>query len=55
MTELQKQSLKVKEVLRQAVAEALEQKRRLGQYAVIFKDGRPVRVEPTQLPTKRDP
>ena len=29
------------EILRQAVAKTLEQKRRLGQYAVTWKDGKP--------------
>lgn len=30
------------ETLRQAVSKALEKKRRLGQYAVIWQDGKPV-------------
>ena len=30
------------DTLRQAVGKALEKKRRLGQYAVIWKDGKPV-------------
>lgn len=30
------------ETLRQAVGKALEKNRRLGQYAVIWKDGKPV-------------
>lgn len=30
------------ETLRQAVKKTLEKKRRLGQYAVIWKDGKPV-------------
>ncbi|WPL18450.1 hypothetical protein Thiowin_03523 [Thiorhodovibrio winogradskyi] len=30
------------EALRQAVSKTLEKKRRLGQYAVIWKDGKPV-------------
>ena len=34
--------------LRQAVAEALERKRRLGQYAVIWQDGRPAQVIPDE-------
>lgn len=37
--------------LRKAVAEALERKRRLGQYAVIWRDGRPQRIEPEMLGT----
>ncbi|WP_083250873.1 hypothetical protein [Acidihalobacter aeolianus] len=32
------------ELLRQAVRNALERKRRLGQYAVIWQDGKPVSV-----------
>lgn len=32
--------------LRKAVAEALERKRRLGQYAVIWRDGRVQRIIP---------
>lgn len=34
------------DALRSAVTEALERKRRLGQYAVIWRDGRVVRIEP---------
>lgn len=37
-------------VLRQAVAEALDRKRRLGQYAVFWQDGQAVRVEAKDLP-----
>lgn len=32
--------------MKQAVAEALERKRRLGQYAVVWRDGRPQRIIP---------
>ncbi|UPU35275.1 hypothetical protein M1B72_17785 [Geomonas paludis] len=32
----------VLENLKEAVAQALEKKRRLGQYAVIWKDGKPI-------------
>ena len=37
------------DALRSAVAEALERKRRLGQYAVIWQDGRVVRLEPSDM------
>ena len=37
-------------VLRQAVAEALDRKRRLGQYAVFWEGGQVVRVEAKDLP-----
>jgi hypothetical protein len=36
------------EALRSAVAEALERKRRLGQYAVVWRDGQVVRIEPDE-------
>ena len=36
------------DLLRAAVAEALDRKRRLGQYAVIWRDGQVVRIEPDQ-------
>jgi hypothetical protein len=36
------------DALRSAVAEALDRKRRLGQYAVIWRDGRVVRIEPEE-------
>ena len=49
MTELQQHSQQVKEVLRSAVAEALDRKRRLGQYAVIFEHGKPVRIKPEAI------
>ncbi len=32
--------------LRKAVNEALERKRKLGQYAVVWRDGRPQRIQP---------
>lgn len=35
--------------LRRAVAKALDRKRRLGQYAVVWRDGRPVRIEGEEL------
>ena len=37
-------------VLRRAVAEALDRKRRLGQYAVFWEGGKVVRVEAKDLP-----
>ena len=37
------------DALRSAVAEALERKRRLGQYAVISNNGRAVRLEPEEM------
>ena len=49
MTELQRDSEQAKESLRKAVAEALDKKRRLGHYAVIFRDGKPVHIDSTQL------
>ena len=39
------------DALRSAVAEALERKRRLGQYAVIWRRGQVVQLEPNELPS----
>ena len=36
------------DALRSAVTEALERKRRLGEYAVIWRDGQVVRIEPEE-------
>jgi hypothetical protein len=36
------------DVLRNAVAEELDRKRRLGQYAVIWRDGQAVRIGPEE-------
>ena len=38
------------ESLRRAVAKALDRKRRLGQYAIVWRDGRVVRLSPEELP-----
>ena len=40
----------VLDALRRAVAVALDRKRRLGQYAEIWRDGRVARLEPHELP-----
>ena len=45
MTEIQRRARYMRDALARAVAQALERKRRLGQYAVIFKNGKPVRIE----------
>ncbi|MGE8549008.1 hypothetical protein [Alcaligenes sp. Marseille-Q7550] len=37
---------KVLESLRKSVAKALDRKRRLGQYAVVWQDGKPVYIGP---------
>ena len=44
----------VLDALKRAVAEALERKRRLGQYAVIWRDGKAMCVGP-DAPTMRYP
>lgn len=41
------------DVLRNAVAEALDRKRRLGQYAVIWRDGRAVKIGPEEEPPSK--
>jgi hypothetical protein len=42
----------VLDTLKQAVAEALERKRRLGQYAVIWRNGRAVCIGPDAPPMR---
>jgi hypothetical protein len=51
MIALSAEDQQVLDALRAAVTEALERKRRLGQYAVIWRDGRAVRLEPSQIPS----
>ena len=43
------------DALRAAVAEALERKRRLGQYAVIWRNGQAVRIEPAKDASSEHP
>jgi len=54
MSILSKEDQRALDALRAAVTEALERKRRLGQYAVIWRDGRAVRIEPEE-PTPPEP
>lgn len=44
MTEPSPDAQKTLAALRKAVADALERKRRLGHYAVIWRDGKPVLI-----------
>ena len=44
--EVQERAERARACLARAVADALEHKRRLGQYAVIYRDGKPVRILP---------
>ena len=53
MTALSTEDRRALDALRRAVAEALDRKRRLGQYAVIWRDGRAVRIDPG--PRRRSP
>ena len=46
MTMLSPEDQRALDALRSAVAEALERKRRLGQYAVIWRDGQVVTITP---------
>jgi hypothetical protein len=43
------------DALRSAVAEALQRKRRLGQYAGIWRDGQIVRIDPQDIALLYDP
>lgn len=49
MKDMSSKNQQALDALRSAVAEALDRKRRLGQYAVIWRDGRAVRIEPEDL------
>jgi len=49
MTTLSIKNQHMLDALRRAVTEALERKRRLGEYAVIWRDGQVVRLEPDEL------
>jgi len=55
MSTLSADDQQVLDALRRAVAEALERKRRLGQYAVIWRDGKVVRIEPDDDASSRRP
>ena len=55
MTTLSKEDQQALDALRSAVAEALEHKRRLGQYAVIWRDGQVVRIEPEEDASSEHP
>ena len=44
MTQISPQAQKTLEALRKAVADTLERKRRLGHYAVVWKDGKPALI-----------
>lgn len=46
MTDSVRYGREVEKALRRAVAEALEKKRRLGQYAVVLEDGKVMRLLP---------
>lgn len=55
MTELQQHARQVCKVLQGAVVKAMETKRRLGQYAVIYRDGKPVRLNSEQIGKTGEP
>jgi len=55
MSNLSADDQRALDALRSAVAEALERKRRLGQYAVIWRDGQVVRIEPEQDASSEPP
>lgn len=55
MTQLPPDTQEMLDSLRAAVAETLERKRRLGQYAVFWQDGKPVFIGEDALVTLRTP
>lgn len=50
MNEFEQKSANALEALRQAVAKALDTKRRLGHYAIMYENGTVLRVPPECLP-----
>ena len=52
MTDPDDHAAAVLEALKRAVAEALERKRRLGQYYVVWRDGRAVCIGPDAPPMR---
>jgi len=50
-----KECLIMLDSLKTAVANALEKKRRLGQYAVVWKNGKPVRIDASTLDIDHQP
>lgn len=52
MTERHEDDRKLLESLRNSVAKALDRKRRLGQYAVVWKDGKSVYIGPNPPDSK---
>ena len=47
MTDIKEKEERIQLSLRKAITDALENKRRLGQYAVVAENGKPKRIEPT--------
>ncbi|MFA5915750.1 MAG: hypothetical protein WC830_19570 [Burkholderiales bacterium] len=52
MTDPDDHAVAILEVLKRAVAEALERKRRLGQYYVVWRDGRVMCIGPDAPPMR---
>lgn len=46
MTDIREKEAQIQQSLRKAITDALENKRRLGQYAVVSEGGKPKRIEP---------
>ena len=46
MTDIKEKEEQIQTSLRKAITDAMENKRRLGQYAVVAEDGKPKRIEP---------
>ena len=49
MTDIQKLARQARDTLQRAVDGALDRKRRLGQYAIIYQNGKLIRLEPDQI------
>ncbi|MCF6284355.1 MAG: hypothetical protein L3K26_04105 [Candidatus Hydrogenedentes bacterium] len=54
MTDTQRRAIEIENALRRAVAAELDKKNRLGQYAVVSKDGKTVRIEPLEASAAKE-
>lgn len=52
--DMQSRVEQVREMLAKAVSDKLKKKRRLGQYAVVMRDGQPYRLLPAEMQIQED-
>ena len=52
MNKLSEEAEQAKKILNQAVQQALYRKKKLGQFAIVNKNGKPERIEPREINLK---